>query len=61
MAPIDIHGHLLNICRDQTVDVSTVKQWVVYFSSGNSDSDNGSPPAEQILMSAACMLLFITG
>ena len=34
MAPIDIHQHLLNIYGDQTMDVSTVRWWVVYFSSG---------------------------
>ena len=39
VAPIDIHGHLLNIYGDQPVDVSTVRQWVVCFSSG----DSGSP------------------
>ena len=37
MAPIDVHRCLLNIYRDQTVDVSTVRQWVVHFSHGNSD------------------------
>ena len=37
MAPIDIHQCLLNVYGDQTVDVSTVRQWVVHFSSGNSD------------------------
>ena len=37
MAPTDIHQHLLNIYGDQTVDVSTVRQWVVCFSSGDSD------------------------
>jgi len=36
MAPIDIHQHLLNIYGDQTMDVSTVRWWVVYFSSGSS-------------------------
>jgi len=36
MAPTDIHQHLLNICGEQPVDVSTVRQWVVCFSSGNS-------------------------
>jgi len=41
VAPTDIHQCLLNIYGDQTVDVSTVKQWVVCFSNGNSDS--GSP------------------
>jgi len=33
----DIHRHLLNVYRDQTVDVSTVRQWVARFSSGDSD------------------------
>ena len=40
MAPIDIHRHLLNVHGDQTVDVNTVRQRAVCFSSG----DNcGSP------------------
>ena len=34
--PTDIHRCFLDVYRDQTVDVSTVKQWVVDFSSGNS-------------------------
>ena len=39
MVPTDIHQHLLNIYGDQTVDVSTVRQWVVHFSRhGNTDS-----------------------
>jgi len=37
MAPSDIHRRLLNVYGDQTVDVSTVRQWVALFSSGNSD------------------------
>jgi hypothetical protein len=37
IAPIDIHRHLLNVSGDQTVDVSKLKQWVVCFSSGESD------------------------
>ena len=36
MASINVHQHLLNISGDQTVDVSTVRLWVVYFSSSNS-------------------------
>lgn len=37
MAPPDIHQHLLNVHGDQTAaDVSTVRWWVVCFSSGNS-------------------------
>ena len=36
-APSDIHRCLLNIYRDQTVDVSTVREWVACFSSGNND------------------------
>ena len=31
MAPIDIHRHLQNVYGDQTVDVSTLRQWVVNF------------------------------
>ena len=57
MAPRDIHQHLLNIYGDQPVDVSTVRKWVVHFSSGNS----GSPLLMQISMSMACRLLLITG
>ena len=38
MAHIDIHQYLLNIGGDQTVDVSTVRKWMVQFRSGNSDS-----------------------
>jgi len=37
MASTDIHQCLLNVCGDQPVDVSTVRQWVVDFSSGDSD------------------------
>ena len=36
MAPIDMHRYLLNVYGDQTVDVSTVRQWVMHFSSGDS-------------------------
>ena len=32
VVPIDIHQCLLIIYGDQTVDVSTVRRWVVYFS-----------------------------
>ena len=39
MAPIDIHQHLLNFSEEQTVDVSTVRWWMVRFSSCDSDSD----------------------
>ena len=37
IAPTDILWHLLNIYRDQTVDMSTVRLWVVNFSSLDSD------------------------
>ena len=33
--PTDIHMYLLNVYEDQTVDVSTVRWWVVHFSSGD--------------------------
>ena len=42
MAPIDIHQHFVNIYGDQTLDVSTMRQWVVCFSGGNS-SVKGKP------------------
>jgi hypothetical protein len=34
IAPIDIHRRLLKVYGDDTVDVSTVRRWVVCFSSG---------------------------
>jgi len=37
IAPIDIHRRLLNVYGALTVDVSTVRRWVVRFSSGDSD------------------------
>ena len=50
LAPVDIH-------EDQTVDVRTVRQWVVLFSSDNNNSE--LPLPEQIFTSIACRLLFI--
>jgi len=44
IASTNIHQCLLNIYGDQTVDVTTVRQRVVHFSSGNS----GLPPLLQI-------------
>ena len=38
MAAIDIHSCLLNVYGNQTVDMSTVRQWVMCFSSGDSDA-----------------------
>jgi len=38
MAPIGIHQCLVNVYRDQTVDVSHVRRWLVCFSSGDSES-----------------------
>jgi len=37
IAPNDIHRRLLKVYGDQTVDVSTVRAWVLCFSSGDSD------------------------
>jgi len=37
IASTDIHQHLLNIDGDQTVGVSTVRQWEVLFSSDNNN------------------------
>jgi len=36
----NIHQHLLNVYGDQTVDVSTVRRWVVRFSRGDSDAED---------------------
>ena len=57
MAPSDVHRCLLSIYGDQTVDVSTVRWWVVLFSCG--DSSSGPPLLVQIVMSMACRFLFI--
>lgn len=38
MASTDIHQWLLNVDGDQTVGVSTVRQGVVHFSSGDRDT-----------------------
>ena len=35
-SPMDIHGCLLNFYGKLAVDVSTVKQWMVFFSDGSS-------------------------
>ena len=59
MANTGIHWCLLNIYGDQVVDVSTVRRWVVCFSSGNRNSQ--SPPVVQILTHTACGLFFIAG
>ena len=37
IAPNDIHRRLLNVYKDQTLDVSTARRWVARFSSGDSD------------------------
>ena len=58
-SPNDIHQHLANVYGDQPVDVSTVRWWVVLFSSSNSDSR--SPQLMQIFLSMACRLLIIVG
>ena len=38
IAPNGIDRCLLNVSGDQTVDLSTVREWVVCFSSGDSGS-----------------------
>ena len=39
-SPVDVHLWLLNINRDQTIDVNAVRQWVMYFSSNKSNGNN---------------------
>ena len=41
------------------MNVSTVKQWIVCFSSG--DSNSGSPPLVQIIMTVECRRFFTAG
>ena len=55
-SPTDIQWCLLNISGDIIVDVSTVRLWVVNFSSG--DSISVSPSLVQVLRSVANTLLF---
>jgi len=59
MAPIDIHRHFLNVYEDKTVDVSTVRWWMVCFNSGNSSS--GSSLLVMIVTNTACGLLLTAG
>ena len=56
-APMDIHQHLSNVSGDLRVDMSTVRCWVVHFSSG----DSGSPQLVQILTNMVHSFLFIAG
>ena len=47
MAPTDIHEHLLNFYGDQTVVVSTVRQLVMHFISGDrKDKSHSRQPVE---------------
>ena len=60
MGSTDIHRHLLRVGGDQTVDVSTVRWWVVCFSSGNSNmKDKPCSRWSCRFLSVACGLLFI--
>jgi len=59
MAPFDTHRCLLNVYGHQAVDVSIVRQCIVYFS--NADSNSRSPPQVQMFTSTACRLLFAAG
>ena len=59
LATIDIYWLLLNIYGDQSVDVRTVRWWVMQFN--NSDSNFWSLPLVQAFMSVVCRLLFTAG
>ena len=60
IAPKDIHQHLLNTYGGQRVGVSTVTQWVVYFSSGDSNvKDKPRSRRTQTDTSTPYRLLFI--
>ena len=56
MAPIDIHWLWLNVYGNKRVNMSTVRQWVVCFRSGDSNSgftcvgeDKGALLSEQTM------------
>ena len=56
------HWHLLNVYGDQTVNVGTMRQWVVHFSSGdNNSSGDNLHWCRFFFTSTACRLLFISG
>jgi len=55
IVPIDIHWHLLQVRRDHTVGVSTLRWRMVCYSSGNSDVKD-----KPRLMRKACRHLFIS-
>lgn len=57
IASFDIHQQSLNICGDQTADLSVVRQRVVYFSCA--DGDNGSFMLVKIFMRPVCNLLLL--
>ena len=57
MTPLNIHQCSLNVYGDQIVDVSTVGQQMLRFSSGYS----GSTLLVEIFTSTACRLLVIAG
>jgi hypothetical protein len=44
IAPTDIHRCLLNVYGDDTVDVSTVRRWVVHFNGRESEEHNKPRP-----------------
>jgi len=48
-APIDIHQYLVNIYEDQTVNVITVRKWVVHFSSDDSKVKNKPRSRQQCM------------
>ena len=48
ISPIDTHWYLLNVYREQTVDRSTVRRWMMH--SNIDDSNSESPLLVQIFM-----------
>ena len=58
-----IHQCLLNVYGEQTIDVSPVRRWVLYFSSGNSNVKDKtfSVRPRRFFTSMACRLFFIAG
>ena len=42
MSPIDIYHCSVNVNGDQAEDISTLRFWVMHFSSGNTDMKDGN-------------------
>lgn len=61
MAPTDIHQPLLEFYGDQTVDVSTVRRWMVTAVVTVTSKTSHVLDGHADVVTVACRLLFIIG